>query len=123
MAPAMKQGRLIAAIVFLGLFAVSLGAYLYLQRGTPASPQALMVQQVHMDDGKLQLTGTTSHSAAGFSGYSYKRSGGDMYVKLRYSILSSSGDFSITIPAGQEAVRNVYLQGSSPDDLRLLWSQ
>ncbi|WP_028550912.1 hypothetical protein [Paenibacillus sp. UNC451MF] len=57
--------------------------------------KSLMVRQVGMDQGRLLLSGTTSNSAAGFSGYSYTVDKGNLYITLRYSLLSSSGEFAI----------------------------
>lgn len=109
--------------LLMGFVIAALGGYVYLLHGTPASPETLMIRQISLDQGRLQLSGTTSSSAAGYSGYSYTIEDGKLYVRLRYSLLNSSGDFAIDMPTKEATIRNVYLQGSSSDDVRLLWSE
>lgn len=110
-------------VLLIGVIFVALAGYVYLLHGTPASPETLMIRQISLDQGRLQLSGTTSSSAAGYSGYSYTIEDGKLYIRLRYSLLSSSGDFAIDMPTKEATIRNVYLQGSSSDDVRLLWSE
>lgn len=109
--------------ILIGFVVAAIGGYVYLLHGTPASPESLVIRQISMDQGKLQMSGTTSSSAAGYSDYSYTVDNGKLYVKLRYSLLSSSGDFAIDMQVHSSPIRSVYLQGSSSDDTRLLWGE
>ncbi|KAB3530909.1 hypothetical protein F8154_13390 [Alkaliphilus pronyensis] len=84
------------------------------------------VREVLVDESSLNFKGYTISSAQAFSGYQYKIKGEDVYIKIRYSMVSRfnrSGNADINIEGNFENVKNVYLQGRKKDDVRLIWSK
>jgi len=94
--------------------------------GSCTDTQSIIVQQVNVDDYFISIKGRTTNSAEGFSGYNYSIKNKNLYIKLRYSPISSinpTGDFKIEQGGEFEGIQKVYLQGDEKENIKLLWSR
>ncbi|MFL0248771.1 hypothetical protein [Candidatus Clostridium stratigraminis] len=94
--------------------------------GSYADIESIIVQEVNVDDYFISVIGTTTKSAEGFSGYNYWIENKNLYIRLRYSLVSKfnpTGDFKIEQGGAFEGIQKVYLRGSKEGNLKLLWSK
>jgi hypothetical protein len=91
----------------------------------PMVTQYIVTESIKVADNKIQLTGTTSSSAALYEKYTYKLENEKLYIKLYYSTFSfksKTGNFNITLNGDYKTLKAVYLQGSSKDDVKCIWT-
>lgn len=84
------------------------------------------VREVLLEDDSLSFKGYIYSSADAFSGYKYEVIDENVYLSLRYSMVSRfnrSASSKILINDDFSSVKNVYLLGRGNDDVRLILSR
>lgn len=111
---------IITVIIILLLF-----GYKAFIHGWYAPTEVIWTTEVKVEENKMIIKGNTNESATGFSGYKYKIENENLYIQVRYSIVSkinSSGHFDIEIIDDElKDVENIYLQGGKSKDTKLVW--
>lgn len=98
----------------------------YMSIGHSVNTNALIINNISLNNETLQITGTTSSSGEAFAGYGYSIKDDNLYLKIRYSIanpIHRIGDFNITIKGEADKVKKVYLQGNKSEDIKLIWTK
>ncbi len=124
-----KRKRIIvlSVIGFLLLAVIATGIILwfYLSYGQPISTDSIFVEKTYYEVGKVDITGTTINSSMAFSGFDYDYIENRAYIMLRYVPVNgkfTSGDFNVTTN-NLNGIDEVYIQGPTKDDLKLVWSR
>ncbi len=100
--------------------------YVVFVHGSYINVEHYGVREVLLEDDSLSFKGYTAGSGDAFSGYKYEIIDENVYLRLRYSIVSRfnrSGSSNILIHDDFSGVKNVYLQGRDKDSLRLIYSK
>ncbi|MCD8501388.1 MAG: hypothetical protein LRY71_06460 [Bacillaceae bacterium] len=121
-----KKSKIMIAMVIAILLLLSTFYFVGFVYGSYIGVENYSVREITVQDNILHLTGTTNSSGQAYSGYSYKVKDENVYIKIRYSLVSTfnqSGEANIVIEDNFKDVENVYLQGSKRDDNRLIWSR
>lgn len=121
-----RKWKIITTFVIISAILLSALYFLGFVYGSYIEVENYSVREITVQDNILHLTGTTNSSGQAYSGYSYEMKDGNVYIKIRYSLVSrfnQSGEANIVIEDDFENVENVYLQGSKKDDTRLIWSR
>lgn len=119
--------RKILLLVGVLMLFVTIFLYFFAFRGFPVAPETLMVNKSDFKDGKLILRGSTSSSAATYSGYTYRIKDGKLVLNIRYVPLPNkwhpSGTFRIEISEKDMLpIREVYINGKGNSDV-LVWAR
>lgn len=96
--------------------------------GYPASPRqgTIMIMSINVSKEGINLTGAFTGSAVWYSGYKVHSQSRNLYIQVRqsgFSFPSRSGDFVISIPGAYADIKNIYVEGASPDDQLLIWKE
>lgn len=121
---AMKLSKLILGIAI--TLVVSVFGYLYFIEGTYAETITIGVQEIEVFEESVMLKGGTSNSATGFSKYTYYIEDENLYIKLKYSVVSKvnpTGNYKITIYEPTNDIYKIYMQGRDKNDNRLIWEK
>lgn len=120
----MKKNLLILIIVITIIIA---GGTVYLTIGKVIDTNLVHIENLKVDNEKLQVCGATSSSAEAFNGYNYTINDNILYLKLRYSIVSPihhNGDFNIIILNNNfKNIKYIYIQGNKIEDKKLIWTK
>lgn len=114
---------LLSLIIFMVIVLIS--SITYLEFGLYVNTGVLHIKNIAVSNQNLQVLGTTTNSGEAFAGYNYTMENSNLYLKLRYSVVNPihrSGDFNITIKENVKNIKNAYLQGSKPEDKKLIWT-
>ncbi|RSK27616.1 hypothetical protein EJF36_12425 [Bacillus sp. HMF5848] len=109
---------IIVIFIFLG--------YLFFVEGNYVPTNTIGVQEIEVSEDQIFMKGYTSGSGNGFSKHTHFFEDGNLYIKLKYSIVSKFnpvGDFNIIITEPTNEVKNIYIQGNKKDDNRLVWEK
>lgn len=83
---------------------------------------SILIQQVTVAENHVSVIGDTSNSGEGFKGMNYSVTGDRLYLKPRY-FLGGSGRMEVTIQQDMTSINAVYLQGNTPEDVKLIWQR
>jgi hypothetical protein len=123
-----SKARLQIILVLVGVLVILITIFLYVYafRGFPSNPDTIVIYSSGIKDGKLVLNGSTVNSAAGYSGYSYQVTDGNLMLKIRYVLVNhwhSSGDFRIVLSEkDMMAIQQVYIYDKGSRE-RLVWTR
>ncbi|WP_096154161.1 hypothetical protein [Bacillus sp. FJAT-45066] len=109
---------IIAIFIFLG--------YLFFVEGQYVSTNTIGVQEIEVSEEEIFIKGISSDSGNGFSKHTYFLEDENLYIKLKYSIVSifnPAGDFNIIITQPTNEIKKIYIQGNKKDDKRLVWGK
>ena len=121
-----KPKSIITFLVIILVITIGLIYSYFFIYGSYTDTQSIIVQDVNVDDYLISIRGTTTNSATGFSGYNYSIENKNLYIKLRYSMVSKTnptGDFKIEQGGASEGIQKVYLRGNQEENIKLLWSK
>ncbi|WP_078553827.1 hypothetical protein [Bacillus alkalicellulosilyticus] len=115
---------LTVSVTILAIFTVV--GYMFFVEGHYVPADTLFVNEVTVSDENILIDGATISSGNGFSKHSYFIEDGNLYVKLKYSIVSRfnpGGDFKVFISESTEDIAKIYIQGLEKDDNELVWEK
>ncbi|MEI7027791.1 hypothetical protein [Paenibacillus sp. y28] len=123
-----NRKKLAAAIAgMICIVGLLVAGYALFIRGTPASPDFIAIRYISIADGALAVRGTTTSSAAGYSGYTYRIEDHQLFIQIKYtrtvSLFHPTGDFNISIRDQLASIRQVYVQGKDTADTKLIWEK
>lgn len=122
----MKKTKLFIMGISICIIIASIFAYINLVRGTPADTKSIIINQIELKDAEMFVEGMTTYSAVGFSGYKYTIKDENLYLQLRYTLVNKinpHGDFSFRIEDDFKDINKIFLQGSEPNDTKLIWKK
>ena len=93
---------------------------------TTISPQNISLTHLVVSEKAITLRGDLAASAVDYRAYTVEEQDGKLFVKIKGSSLSLTepdGSFEIAIANQFEKVNEVYLQGDSAEDTRLVWPE
>jgi hypothetical protein len=118
-----KKNFLLLVIV---IIIIAAGSILYLAVGKVIDTNSVHIENLKVDNDKLQVRGTTFSSAEAFDGYNYTINDNSLYLKLRYSIVNPihhDGDFNIILHDNLKNIKYIYIQGKRAEDKKLIWTK
>jgi hypothetical protein len=122
-----SKHKIVTAGIIVFILIILITGYIFFIHGTYVTTKVIGTTQINVEDNELIITGNTSESATGFSGYRYKIVDENLYLQIRYSIVSKvnpSGHFDINITDDNlKSVKKVFFQGGKTNDIELIWSR
>lgn len=119
--------KIVTAVIIIFIMIILILGYRTFIHGCYVPTEVIWATQIKVEDNELIIAGNTSESATGFSDYKYKIVNENLYLQLRYSIVSkvnSSGHFDIDIIDDDlKSVKKIFLQGGQSEDIELIWSR
>lgn len=115
----MSRGKKILVLV-LGIIVIfGVCVWYILEYGTYINPASIFIEKADLQKDKIILTGNTTSSAVGFTGYDCRYEGTTLIVRLRYapvSFLHNSGHFNIVIDLDGKLIDKVILEGNTKEN-------
>lgn len=113
-------------IMVIIIIALSFWSWRLLIHGSYLNTSSICLNKINVENTNIQLSGDTSDSATGFSGYNYTIKGNSLYIGLRYCLVTKihpSGSFNIIINDYRlQRINKVYFRGGN-DDTKLIWQR
>lgn len=113
-------------LVILSIAIIIISIISYFAFGTVVNTGEIATKNISVNNGTIQIAGTTINSSKSFAGYNYMIKNDTLYLKLRYSIVNpihQSGDFNISFNCNDINIKNMYLQGNRTEDIKLVWTK
>lgn len=110
-------------IILISIILISIVMYLVI--GLGIDTRSVFIKNMTKGNETLRINGSTSNSALVYAGYSYIIKGDSLYIKLKYSLDSTShhgADFNVTLDKNIEDINHIYLQGNKKDGKKLFWT-
>ena len=77
-------------------------------------------------ESEIFISGDTNNSSMGFSGFDYKIINNEMFIRLKYSLVSSVhrlGRYEIRVFIDTKDIEKIFLKGRPFGDLKEIWKR
>lgn len=125
----MKKTSIAISVLCIAIVSFTLYIYKVIGQEEYISTQFIKIHEIAMEEGEWVVKGSLDIGEKkslilkkGFSGFDSKEENGNFYLSLRYGVVSgeASENFEIYLGNKLDNVKKVYLQGNSPDDIKLV---
>ncbi|HBV97191.1 MAG: hypothetical protein JL50_08965 [Peptococcaceae bacterium BICA1-7] len=122
----MRKKQKLVILMCLGIFVLLLIIYsYYFIYGFEVASDSLYISNINITSNYVHISGDTSSSALGFSGYNTKLDGKQLLIKPRYSMVSpfnKYGKFEIKYGTKGKTIDKIFFIGKGENDKKQIWS-